>query len=560
MKNFIADKLGALILVALVIFLAASLLAFLPAFAELTLAQVRLVTIGIAGAVLALGGWAIWRTHRRLSRLVRTARAAEQGDYSVRSHDSGADLIGQLSVAIDGMARHTGAVLADFDDRSREVLRLSTHDHLTGLPNRRLFHELLIKEFAHARRDKQKPGVILMDLDGFKDFNDSLGHEAGDEILRQVASRLLGITRDADTLARIGGDEFALLLTGIEDRRELIEAINRIWPVFEKPFKVGDAAIRVAASAGISIFRDHAESPELLLGQSELAVRWIKQQGGKRWAVFEPSMDLQARHRLELEQDFHRALQDDQLLVHYQPICAVEDGTLLGLEALVRWQHPESGLLNAAKFIPTLERAGLMPELGSWLFTEICRQAATWRQAGLPPLPISVNVSIRQFQAGDVAEVAAQAMATSGLPTDSLQLEITESIALHDVGQMILSLQRCQELGVKIHLDDFGTGYSSLSYLLKLPVDVLKIDQTFIAGVPDSPHSVAIVKATLALAKGLGLRAIAEGVETPEQLRFLRDIGCEAAQGYLLGRPVSVTEIEALLAAEQVTLPTPVPA
>ena len=435
------------------------------------------------------------------------------------------------------------------------MLRLSTHDPLTGLPNRRLFRELSLKEFAHARRDQQKLGVVLMDLDGFKDLNDSLGYEAGDEILRQCANRLLGVTRESDTLARIGADEFALLVTGIADRPELTDAMTRIWPVFDKPFRVGDSSIRISLSAGISIFPDHAESAEPLLGQAESAVRWIKVQGGKRWALFEASMDVHNQQRLQLEQDFHRALEDNQLRVHYQPICATRDGSILALEALVRWQHPESGFLTAAKFIPTLERAGLMPELGTWLFGAICRQAATWQEDGLPRVPISVNVSIRQFQAGDVAEIAAAAMARCGLPTDSLQLEITESIALHDIGQMILSLRRCQELGVKIHLDDFGTGYSSLSYLLKFPVDVLKIDQTFITGIPDNPHSVAIVKATLALAQGLGLLAIAEGVETPEQLRFLREIGCEAAQGYLLGRPVSAEETAAILSDEQVSLP-----
>jgi len=554
MRYIASDNLRALTLALLLVFLVVSVLAFLPQIADLHVGQLRVLIIGFSGAVLLLGMWATRQTNRRLVRLSQVAKAIEQGDYSARSVVVGGDSIAQLSGAINQMAQRTEEVIGDLQERTLEIQRLSTHDLQTGLPNRRLFHEILLKELAHARRDSQKLGVILLDLDGFKDINDGLGHDVGDHILRELAERLRIITREADTLARQGGDEFALLVSGADDVPGIKDAMQRIWQVFERPFEIGDPAIRISASAGIGVFPDHGETPEQLVGQAESALQWVKGRGGKRWEIFDSSMDRQARTRLKLEQDFHRADRGKELLVHYQPICAVGDGRIEGFEALVRWNHPESGLMTAGRFIPTLEQAGLMPELGAWLWEEICRQAVSWQESGLPAIPISVNVSVRQFQAGDVAEVAAAALAKSGLSPDFLHLEITETIAMHDIGQMIDHLERCRELGVKIHLDDFGTGYSSLSYLLQFPVDVLKIDRSFVSGVPDNPHSVAIVKATLALARSLGLRVIAEGLETEEQLQFLRSIDCELAQGYLLGRPVSATDTRALLEAGRVTL------
>jgi diguanylate cyclase (GGDEF)-like protein len=420
------------------------------------------------------------------------------------------------------MAERTEAVIGDLQERTSEVRRLSTHDLQTGLPNRRLFHELLVKELAHAKRDRHKVGIAILDLDNFKDINDSLGHGIGDQILRELAERLAAITREADTLARQGGDEFALVISGNDDLPGIRDAMTRIWSVFAEPFTVSEPPIRISATGGISVYPDHGETPELLVGQAESALQWVKGRGGKSWEIFEPTMDRQAGARLKLEQDFHRADRGRELLVYYQPICSIQSGVLEGFEALVRWNHPESGLMSAGQFIPTLEEAGLMPDLGSWLWEEICRQAVEWQDAGLSLKPISVNVSVRQFQAGDVAEIAAAALAKAGLAPDFLQLEITETIAMHETATMIDHLGRCRRLGIRIHLDDFGTGYSSLSYLLQFPVDVLKIDRSFVSGVPDHRHSVAIVKATLALARSLGLQVIAEGVETLEQLRFLR--------------------------------------
>ncbi len=555
MRYFTFYNLRPLTVVLLLVFLVVTVLALLPSISDHTMAELRIAVIGFSTAVLLLGMWAVRQTNRRLARLSRVTEAIEKGDYSARAVSKGGDSIAQLSTAVNRMARRTEAVISDLQDRDREVQRLSTHDPLTNLPNRRLFQEHLLKELAHARRESHKLGVVLMDVDSFKNINDGLGQDVGDQILIQLAGRLRAITRDSDTLARLGGDAFALLISGADDLGEIEQAIRRVWQVYEESFELGDRSILVSASAGIALYPDHAESAEPLLGHAESALLWVKGRGGKRWATFDPSMDRQAGVHLQLEQDFHRAIRSEELLIHYQPICAVEDGTVLALEALVRWQHPETGFLSAGQFIPILERAGLMTILGGWLLDEICRQAISWQALGLPRIPISVNVSVQQFQMGDVAAVAAEALARNDLPPDFLQLEITESIAMHDIGPMIGHLQRCQELGVKIHLDDFGTGYSSLSYLLKFPVDVLKIDRAFISGVPDNPHSVAIVRATLALAKSLDLSVIAEGVETASQLQFLRDSDCPLAQGYLLGRPVSAAETQALLEKGRVTLP-----
>ncbi len=547
MRYFASYNLRPLTLVLLVVFLVVSALAFLPQLSDLTVADLRVAVIAFSGAVLGLGIWAIRQTNRRLYRLSRVAEAIRHGEYSARAEVRGSDSVAALALTVNQMAQKTETVIADLQERTTEVQRLSTHDLLTGLPNRRLFHELLLKELAHSKRDDQRLGVILLDLDSFKILNDSLGHAMGDQILRQLADRIRTLTREADTLARLGGDEFGLLVTSIQNLDGVSEAMNRIWQIFDKPFEAGEQRIRLSASAGVGVFPDHAKSADLLVGHAESAREWIKERGGKRWTLFEASMDRHAEQRLQLEQDFHRAIEGDELLVHYQPICAVHEGTVSGLEALVRWQHPENGLMMAGRFIPILEQAGLMPELGGWLLDKICRQAVDWQSQGLETPPISVNVSVRQFQSGDVAEVVADTLARTGLSAKSLQLEITESIALHDIGQMIDNLRRCRQLGIKIHLDDFGTGYSSLSYLLKFPVDVLKIDRSFISGVPDDPHSTAIVKATLALAESLGLQVVAEGVETVEQLRFLKDLNCGLAQGFLLGRPVSADETRVLL-------------
>ncbi len=560
MRYLGSHHLSPLTLILSVVVLVVLVVALLPRIASLTTTELSVAVIGVSAVVLALGGWAIRQTNRRLARLNEVANAIGEGDFSARAPIEGRDSIAALSKAINRMARRTESVIADLEERSREVVELSTHDVLTGFPAHRLFNELLVKELAHARRDGHKVAFLHMDVDAFMSINDGLGHEAADRILIQLAERLAGVTRDADTVARLDGDAFGVLLAGAENRADITQAIERIWQIYEPPFELGEQSIRISASGGLSVFPDSAATPELLLGQAESALEWVKGRGGKRWRWFESRMERHAGARFRLEQEFHRALQGDQLLVHYQPICSLTDGRVVGLEALVRWQHPESGFLSAGRFIPMLEQAGLMTELGAWLWEEICRQVLRWQDSGVSPVPVSVNVSVQQFDTTDIADLAATALAGTGLSNQFLQLEITESIAMRDVGQMIEQLDRCRERGLKIHLDDFGTGYSSLAYLLRFPVDVLKIDRTFVSGVPTDRHSVAIVRATLAMARSLGLAVIAEGVETEQQLEFLRREGCERAQGYLLGRPAPAEDTGALLASGRVRMPTTTPA
>ncbi len=431
------------------------------------------------------------------------------------------------------------------------------HDPLTRLPGRQLLHELLSKQLAQARRSRDLIGVLVCDLDRFKALNDSRGQAAGDELLAGVASRLAAEVREADLLGRTGGDEFTLVVTRARQPEDVMQVAQRVLACFEEAFTAAGRETLVSTSLGVSLFPADGEQAGELLGNAEVALRQAKARGGNCLQLFTAAMNRRAHERTELGQELRYALRRRQLVPHFQPQVALADGRITGMEALVRWPHPERGLLSAGAFIALAEESGLMPDLGAWLIGEICRCNAGWRDRGLPAVPVSVNVSIRQFQGGDVAAVVAEALAASGLPPELLHLEITESIAMLDAERMSKALARLREMGVKIHLDDFGTGYSSLSYLLHYPVDVLKIDRSFVAGVPASEESAMIVRLTLALGRRLGLGVIAEGVETAAQLAFLRDEGCPTAQGFLLGRPLPPVEFEKLLAAGAVALEPP---
>ena len=431
---------------------------------------------------------------------------------------------------------------------------LAFHDPLTKLPNRAFLYELLHKQIAQAQRTGDMVGVVISDVDRLKAINDRHGHAVGDGVLGKVAERIAADVREADVLGRTGGDEFTLVVTRAQRAEDVLSVAKRLASAFEKPVQVRDQEILVSASIGVSIFPDDGPGAEELLSHAESALAKAKAEGGNSLRLFASSMNRKARLHAALEQDLRQALRRGQLVIHLQPQIALDSGRIAGMEALVRWPHPRKGLIPAGTFIPLAEDAGLMPELGSWLLREICRQNARWLSEGLPCQPISVNLSVRQLQAGDVAAVVQRALRDSGLEARYLHLEVTESIAMHEIDRASESLSRIQELGVKIHLDDFGTGYSSLSYLLSYPVDVLKIDRSFVAGLPHSEQSVNIVRLTISLAKSLNLGLIAEGVETREQLEFLRQEGCPAAQGYLLGRPMPVEEAEKLLVRGAVSL------
>ena len=425
----------------------------------------------------------------------------------------------------------------------KKLAHQAFHDPLTDLPNRNLFLDRVDHALKRARRRGEGVAVLFMDLDNFKVINDSLGHEVGDELLVAVAGRLESCLRPADTAARLGGDEFVVLLEDVVDAEEAARAAERIADALQRePFRIGDRELFVTTSVGIALGgRGEGERPGDLLRNADLAMYRAKDAGKDGHAVFEPGMNERALERLGMEADLRRALERGEFRVFYQPEVDLARGAeVVGFEALVRWEHPERGLVSPAEFIPLAEETGLIVPMGRWVLEEACRQAKEWRDSypADPPLKMSVNLSARQFERPDLAEGVAQALRQSGLDPRGLVLEVTESMVVEDVDAAISTLEELKALGVKIAVDDFGTGYSSLSYLKRFPVDYLKIDRSFVSGLGRDPKDDGLVSASIELAHALGLEAIAEGVETEGQLQRLRSLGCELAQGYYFWKPM----------------------
>jgi len=436
----------------------------------------------------------------------------------------------------------------------------ATHDALTGLPNRALLLDRLDWALARARRDGLSCAVLFVDLDRFKDVNDTLGHDAGDRLLVTVAARLRDSLRDNDTLARLGGDEFAVLLEGT-DAGEATQAATRILAALALPLALDGHLFRLTASIGIAPgYADHAR-PEEVLRDADIALYRAKDAGRAGYALFDPAMQAQLVARLDLERDLRHALERDEFVLHYQPLVAVPDGRIVGVEALVRWRHPSRGLLGPGAFIPLAEETDLIVPLGRWVLEEACRQLRAWHEtsAGASALTISVNVAAGQLRSSALLVDVARALATTGLPPGCLQLEITESAAMADAAATIVVLQELKDLGVRLALDDFGTGYSSLAYLKRFPVDALKIDRAFVDGLGETAaHGLedeAIVEVVLGVARALKLEVTAEGVETAAQLTRLRALGCAMAQGYLFARPLPAAELGVLLRSGMVPDP-----
>ena len=514
----------------------------------------RVAIVIFAALVLALGLWTIHRMNSRLTRLVEVAEAIERGNYTVRSAESGRDPVGLQAAALNRVAARVQSVLDEQEAAEDQLRRLARHDQLTGLPNRKLFEELLSKELARAARGARMVAVVLLDLDHFKDINDSLGHEAGDQLLRQVADGVSAMLRQEDTMARIGGDEFALLVTAVERAEDALVLLRRLSARFRSPFQLDEREFPVSCSMGISLYPEDGKDPQELMRNADAALFRAKSTGRNNFQIFAPSMNRWAQERLDMEQELRRGLGRHELTIFFQPQVSLSDGEVVGMEALVRWQHPKKGTVAAGKFIPLAEETGVIVPMGRWVLGEACRQNANWQKEGLPRVPISVNISVRQFQLDDVVAVVDQALDDSDLEPEFLQLEITETVPMTETEEIATCLARIHERGVGIHLDDFGTGYSSLTYLTRYPVDTLKIDRSFVNEVPEKAESVAIIEATLALAGSLKLGVIAEGVENEDQLTFLRRSACKVAQGYLLGRPIPGDQFEDVLRNRRVKL------
>ena len=420
---------------------------------------------------------------------------------------------------------------------------------MTGLPNRALFNDRLDQSLLLAQREQRQVAVLFIDLDGFKRINDTLGHSAGDELLCMAASRFKSLIRRSDTLARMGGDEFLLVLNSISRLQDAVRMGQQLLDSLATPFQLQGHEIHVSASIGISFYPDDAADPALLQAHADAAMYLAKASGRNCFRCYTAELNEQLTERIVLEQDLRHAVDRGEIVLHYQPLYQA-DARLLGFEALVRWQHPVRGMISPDCFIPIAEESELIHEIGRWVLEQACSECVRWHAAGYPDLHVAVNVSALQFQHAEWLGVVALTLAHTGLNPAALELELTEGVQLQQTDS-ITQLRAIKALGVAIAIDDFGTGYSSLAYLQRLPVDTLKIDQSFIRNLHlqrSEQGSMLIVEAIITLARGLGLKVLAEGVETKAQWDCLCQLGCDAMQGFYFGRPVSAEQCWELLA------------
>jgi len=424
-------------------------------------------------------------------------------------------------------------------EKAREVEQhLAYHDMLTNLPNRLLFYDRMRQALAHARRYSGLVAVLFLDLDGFKAINDRHGHAVGDRLLQAVATRLKGNMRQSDTIARLGGDEFTILLTGIKSMKDVSRTAQKVLSVVSRPFAIDGHQLGVTCSIGVSVFPHDGSDTESLIKRADFAMYRAKNQGKANYQHFDITVVSHAPKQASFENDLRKAIVNHELRIHFQPQVSLATGQITGVEALVRWQHPEFGLLPPSEFIPLAEETGLIVPLGEWVLRSACIQNKVWQVAGYQPLPVAINLSARQFREIGLPETVSRVLHETGLSPNFLMLEITETSAMQDVEYTISTLEVLKDMGLGIALDDFGTGHSSLSYLKRFPIDLLKIDKSFIQDAPDDPDDACIITAIVGLSQNLGMKVIAEGVETEKQLAFLRAIRCEQMQGFFFSRPL----------------------
>jgi diguanylate cyclase (GGDEF)-like protein len=435
--------------------------------------------------------------------------------------------------------------------RTAQVDHLSYHDALTGLPNRILFEDRVAQALLSAQRNRRMLAVMLLDLDRFQTANDTLGPMVGDRVLCDVAERLSLCMRPGDSIARLGSDEFALLLTQLESTEDADNLHQKIVAAFRHPFLCGTHELYLTASKGVSFYPLDGTDTHSLLKNAGAALCQAKEQGGDEYQVYTAEMNAGSLKRLALENSLRRALERDEFILHYQPQADIATRKITGVEALVRWQHPELGVVSPAEFIPLAEETGLMVPLGEWVLRTACAQHRRWQQAGFPQLSMSVNLSLRQFRQSNLPGMVEQVIAETGVDPTCLELELTESAVMMNTENAVTTLRKLRALGIRIAIDDFGTGYSSLNYLKNLPIDTLKIDRSFMRDAATNPVDAAIVQAIITLAHSLNLKVKAEGIETQEQLDFLRQLRCDEIQGYLLSRPLPAEAFEQLLSEEQ---------
>jgi Amt family ammonium transporter len=449
-------------------------------------------------------------------------------------------------------------IYRDITDRKAaedQLLHLAIRDELTGLANRALFRDLVARSIGRGkRREDYEYAVLVIDVDRFMVVNESLGHAAGDQLLRAVARRLERCVRPGDTVARLGGDEFAIFLDDVRDVSDAIRVADRIQSELKQPFILNAQEIFTGASIGIAISEAGYDRPEDFLRDADLAMYRAKEFGGGRHEVFDAEMHRHAVSRLQLETDLRRAMERDEMALAYQPIVSLATGRAVSFEALLRWNHPQRGVVLPATFIPIAEETGIIVPLGRWVLWAACSQAAAWRKRGgdWAEMGVSVNLSARQLLEPELVADVADALEVSGLEPRALRLEITESVIVGNAEQAVQMLGRLRALNVQLYMDDFGTGYSSLSYLHRFQIDTLKIDRSFVSAMGDRGENSEIVRTIVTLARNLGIDVIAEGVETPEQLAQLRALGCSQVQGYLFSGPLAPEDVRTDVAAEWV--------
>jgi len=462
----------------------------------------------------------------------------------------------QIHVEVHRHAHRAGSdwiivsVIRDITERmevQRRLHHMAHYDALTGLPNRTLFYDTLTKTLAKAKENGWMVAVLFIDLDHFKNVNDTLGHAVGDELLRQLSNRLVQCVRIRDTVGRLGGDEFALIIIMQEGQQSAVLIANKIRDVLRAPFELKGHEVAVTASIGITVHPVDAHDPETLIKYADTAMYRAKQAGRDTFRFFTAQMNAEVLARLDMETALRRAIDNEEFVLYYQPKVHLPTGEIAGLEALLRWQRPGHGLVSPQAFIPILEETGLIVRVGNWVIAAACRQIGLWMQSGVGPVKVAVNVAGRQFVEGDLHGDVVKALADNDISAELLELELTESSLMVNTEHTIATLQNLRERGVQISIDDFGTGYSSLAYLRRFPIDKLKIDIAFIRDITTNPEDAAIALAIIAMAHSLKLDVIAEGVETAAQLAYLHHHHCDQIQGYYFSPPLPVPELESML-------------
>jgi diguanylate cyclase (GGDEF)-like protein/PAS domain S-box-containing protein len=441
----------------------------------------------------------------------------------------------------------TGVDITEFKLTQERLDYLANFDSLTDLPNRQYFYDSLSHVMGHSRRHGREFALLYIDLDGFKFINDTLGHDMGDLLLKKAAKLISESIDEKDSLAYMGGDEFMVILPGVPSAQHAANSAAVIVEKFSKPFTIEKYECFVGASIGICMFPSDGDDTDTLLKNVDVAMYQAKDMGRSTYQLFNPAMSIKAIRRLQLEGNLRKAIENNEFRVFYQAKVDFKTGDINGMEALLRWNNAQYGRISPVEFIPLAEETGLIIPIGEWVLRTACLQNVRWMKKGYPPLKVSVNLSARQFRAGDLIENIEKIIRETGIPSKYLELELTEGTVMHNADKAIKTLMHIKELGVEISVDDFGMGYSSLSYLKRFPIDTLKIDRSFVSDITVDPDDEAIVTAIIAMAHSLKLKVVAEGVETAGQLEFLRALGCDSAQGYLFSEPVDEERFEALI-------------